>query len=339
MRDFVTKIDNNETEAGVVVADEYNSIFTEAKGAVSAFLALNPADNTQLLKAMDIASKANFYADGGTANAVVLTRGATTSSTETFFNGLTVKFIPANANTGATTLKLKALTAKPLKYKGADLPADFLNTTSIFIATYDLANDWFECMAQAGGSKQQPMKVKNATADDEASSFGQLKGFVPAGTVVTVATAVVPTGFLECDGSAISRTAYADLFASLGTLYGVGDGSTTFNLPDFRGEFLRGYDNGRGIDSGRGIGTAQGDAIRDITGTLVSLFTFNDVFNTGYATGAISVSNIGFVDSNISGGSGTQDHSFNMAFDASNVVPTASENRPRNIAVMYCIKY
>jgi len=60
-----------------------------------------------------------------------------------------------------------------------------------------------------------------------------------------------PDGWRACSGQAVSRTTYAALFAAIGTEYGVGDGSTTFDLPDLRGEFLRGWDNGRGVDSGR----------------------------------------------------------------------------------------
>jgi microcystin-dependent protein len=58
----------------------------------------------------------------------------------------------------------------------------------------------------------------------------------------------LPFGFLMCDGSAVSRTTYARLFSYIGTNFGVGDGSTTFNLPDCRGYFVRGWDNGAGND-------------------------------------------------------------------------------------------
>jgi len=80
---------------------------------------------------------------------------------------------------------------------------------------------------------------------------------VPAGVFVPYAGETAPAGWLLCDGSAVSRTTYATLFAAIGEAYGTGDGSTTFNLPDMRGEFLRGWDNGRGIDSGRALGSAQ----------------------------------------------------------------------------------
>jgi hypothetical protein len=79
----------------------------------------------------------------------------------------------------------------------------------------------------------------------------------PAGTVQYFANTVAPNGYLECNGQAVSRTTYAELFNAIGTLYGIGDGVTTFNLPDLRGEFVRGADNGRGADPGRTLGTTQ----------------------------------------------------------------------------------
>lgn len=77
----------------------------------------------------------------------------------------------------------------------------------------------------------------------------------PVGSVYTFAGATVPTGWLKCNGALLSRTTYAALFAVIGTTYGAGDGSTTFALPDLRGEFVRGFDDGRGIDAGRALGS------------------------------------------------------------------------------------
>jgi microcystin-dependent protein len=71
-----------------------------------------------------------------------------------------------------------------------------------------------------------------------------------------------PTGWLKANGATVSRTTYAQLFSVLGTLYGSGDGSTTFTLPDFRGEFLRAFDDSRGVDASRAFGSAQaGDVL------------------------------------------------------------------------------
>lgn len=85
---------------------------------------------------------------------------------------------------------------------------------------------------------------------------------VPAGMVMHFAGAAAPSGWLECDGSAVARADYADLFSAIGTTYGAGDGSTTFNLPDLRGEFLRGLDSGRGVDADRALGSAQEEAYK-----------------------------------------------------------------------------
>ncbi len=68
-----------------------------------------------------------------------------------------------------------------------------------------------------------------------------------------------PSGWLLCNGALASRTTYANLFTAIGVNFGGGDGASTFTLPDFRGRFLRGNDNGAGVDPGRVVGTLEGD--------------------------------------------------------------------------------
>jgi len=94
-----------------------------------------------------------------------------------------------------------------------------------------------------------------------------LRQVCPPGTVLPFAGANAPAGFLLCDGSAVSRTEYAELFAVIGTTWGAGNGSTTFNLPDLRGVFLRGVDGGRGFDPGRVLGSLQQDDLKSHTHT------------------------------------------------------------------------
>ena len=79
----------------------------------------------------------------------------------------------------------------------------------------------------------------------------------PAGTVIFYAANTAPTGFLKANGAAVSRSTYADLFTAIGTTFGVGDGSTTFNVPDMRGYFPRGWADNGSIDSGRSFGSTQ----------------------------------------------------------------------------------
>ena len=76
----------------------------------------------------------------------------------------------------------------------------------------------------------------------------------PAGTVAYIAGSAAPAGWLKANGAEVSRTTYAPLFAAIGTRYGAGNGTSTFNLPDLRGEFVRGWDDGRGVDVGRALG-------------------------------------------------------------------------------------
>lgn len=102
--------------------------------------------------------------------------------------------------------------------------------------------------------------LKVRTLQDLAGAALQPEGD-PIGSIVWYPVNSTPTGFVKCNGAAISRSTYSALFAVVGTAYGSGDGSSTFNVPDFRGEFFRGWDNGRGADSGRSINTSQGQAI------------------------------------------------------------------------------
>lgn len=165
-----------------------------------------------------------------------------------------------------------------------------------------------------------------------------LVGMIPSGTVMYFAGQTAPTGWLKANGAAVSRTLYAALFQSIGTTYGAGDGRTTFNLPDLRGEFIRGWDDGRGIDSRRALGSGQSDAIRNITGKLDSgqngaLQLFDYIETTG-AFGVEKSWKQWTAESN----SGNDNIPRAITFDASRVVPTANENRPRNIALLACIK-
>jgi microcystin-dependent protein len=92
---------------------------------------------------------------------------------------------------------------------------------------------------------------------------------VPTGAIISFPLATPPTGYMVCDGSAVSRTTYAELFALLGTTYGAGDGTTTFNLPDYRGKFLRGHDDGAGNDPDAATRQDRGDGtVGDNVGTL-----------------------------------------------------------------------
>lgn len=149
--------------------------------------------------------------------------------------------------------------------------------------------------------------------------------FVPAGAVFMFAMPTAPSGYLPCDGSAISRTTYAQLFAAIGTTFGAGNGTTTFNVPDMRAMFPRGWDNGRGIDQPREFGTTQQDDNKSHT----------HFYSDSYFAEA------GGPDTSLGSVTGA------TAKDFSNTLYTATrqtqsqgitEARPKNVALLFCIK-
>jgi len=149
-------------------------------------------------------------------------------------------------------------------------------------------------------------------------TLAQVELAVASGIVTAYAGDTVPTNWLECNGAAISRTTYAALFAAIGVLWGVGDGSTTFNLPDMRGEFLRGYDHGRGVDSGRALASSQTDEFE------------SHLHNVSFEVVGVGGGTNNFpAPSNYSGGA-----SYNYITSNSG----GTETRPRNITMMYIIK-
>ena len=162
------------------------------------------------------------------------------------------------------------------------------------------------------------------------------------GQVVFVGMTTPPEGYLKANGAAVSRTTYDALFAAIGTTFGTGDGSTTFNLPDLRGEFPRGWDDGRGIDSGRSFGTAQLDAAQGHRHKLgrvtASAGPDGSMQNTTIYLSATSGSNFGISQS---GRAATyQMVAHEIVSNGTNGSPRIdSENRSRNVALLACIKF
>lgn len=161
---------------------------------------------------------------------------------------------------------------------------------------------------------------------------------IPPGSLIMHAAATAPVGYLKANGSAISRSTYATLFSVIGTSYGAGDGSTTFNLPDFRGYFPRAWDDGRGIDSGRSIGTSQADTYlnHSHTGSTSPAGGHTHTItgsSSGESGGGGATSSLaGSVTTSYSG-----DHTHTVTVNPSTTGGT--ETRPKNIAVLFCIKY
>lgn len=172
------------------------------------------------------------------------------------------------------------------------------------------------------------------------------------GDIVAVAHSATGANRMDADGALRSRTGQPDLFAKLGTIYGAGDGSTNFKVPDLRGEFLRGLDLGRGVDSGRAIGSAQ-----DATWlrTLMAEWAGADVGSGTYAIGMPHanpdevIQNTGVGGAVPSGARAAGGGGFNTA-TTDNFIKGEAEvtngitnrwiaTRPRNVAVKLCIVF
>lgn len=196
------------------------------------------------------------------------------------------------------------------------------------------------------------LEIHEAAADPHPQYLTAAEGnlLVPAGTIIMTAKNAAPSGFLKANGAAISRTTYAALFSEIGTVWGGGDGVNTFNLPDFRGEFLRGFDDGRGVDSGRVFGSWQSPTrirayLQDIANNDTDgMGTFSSIL--GITVGHADSMNAAPDNSEIlaggqSAGGVIQD---NVVWGARQSLVGASINsyfttRPRNLSPLICIKY
>jgi microcystin-dependent protein len=166
---------------------------------------------------------------------------------------------------------------------------------------------------------------------------------VPTGAIIPFAMNTAPSGWLAANGSEVSRTDFAALFAAIGTTYGAGNGSTTFTLPDLRGYFVRGSGtNNDGVTSGA-FGAKQADGVISHTHSGT---TGNDSPDHTHPAAGLAGSwgggdGVGgpaqFTQStgNTQGASTRHQHPFTTT---SQSPAGGTETRPRNIAMLYCIK-
>lgn len=156
-------------------------------------------------------------------------------------------------------------------------------------------------------------------------------GDTPVGTVNWFASSAAPVGWIVADGSEVSRTGYAALFAVIGTTYGSGDGSTSFNLPDLRGQFIRGWDDAggtaRGCDPGRAFGSSQAGMVGPHSHNLCYAPAASIVGNAPYFAQQAGFGGLR--------GANTACYSATCSVQPS----TGTETRPMNVALLPCIKY
>lgn len=157
---------------------------------------------------------------------------------------------------------------------------------------------------------------------------------VPTGAVQYFAMDAPPTGWLRADGALLDRTTYAALFNAIGTTYGTTDASN-FQLPDLRGEFVRGHDAGAGRDPGRAFGSKQGDMISQHRHAFAHIKNVSPNGSTSeYDSADTALDAFGSTGVNPDKTSDVLNLSDNDAIDKA-----GHENRPRNIALLPCIKY
>ena len=149
---------------------------------------------------------------------------------------------------------------------------------------------------------------------------------IPVGSVVWLSTSTVPAGFLLCNGQAVGRTTYPDLFAAIGTTYGSGDGSTTFNLPNLIDKFIEGANTN--------IGDSVAAGLPNITGIVGGL----NLWNVPQPNGAFYSVKFGS-NTNASGVSGTAEYENHLDASRSNsIYGNSSTVQPPALKLLPCIK-
>ncbi len=235
----------------------------------------------------------------------------------------TIRMVLTVSSTSAVTLKIDPSVVLATRQYADDLLNNHVKAANPHAQYAPLASPTFTGVAKApdalvGNYGQQIANTKfvhDVLIDDN--------NVLPVGAPIAWPQATVPVGWFKCNGAAFSKTQYPRLTAAYPS--GV--------LPDLRGEFIRGLDDGRGLDAGRVLLSAQGDAIRNITADLGTNGRFLDS-QTTVMSGAFAQTTR--IQSNIAGTTSVTMTGFD--FDASRVVPTASENRPHNIAFNYIVR-
>ncbi|QYM77958.1 tail fiber protein [Horticoccus luteus] len=261
-----------------------------------------------------------LVADGNITNGK-LASGAVTTAKIADGNVTTAKIADGNV----TTEKLAA---------GAVTGATIADGT---ITSVDIADGTIAAVDLAANSVSTPKIVTNAV-DYSKLEPGVQQSLCPTGTIVPFAGDTAPPGWVLCDGTALNRTSFANLFAVIGTRFGYTDG-TNFRVPDFRGRFLRGRDGGAGRDPDRNSRVAMnangstGDRVGSVQGDQLA------AHNHGYKDIYYSESGGNSTAYNNSIGSNKTDWD-NEGYELNRTTDNTggTETRPQNASVNYIIK-
>ena len=240
-----------------------------------------------------------------------VTPGLTVMVEEGVANGDSLWHLTTNApiNLGTTALTFKMLAGR----------------TGIAAGTYKslTVDEYGRATAGANPETLAGFGIKDSYTKAEVEALIAKASALPVGSIVAFPVDAPPPGFLELDNSVKSSATYPDLSAYLGGKFNKGDeGVGNFRLPESRGEFLRGWDHGRGVDAGRGLGSWQADDNKSHAHTVTRMQAFANA--TGSNPSAVVVDN----------GNTAVMTNFAAGFNSSG----GAEARPRNLAVMWCIK-
>jgi hypothetical protein len=293
------------THTGPVIGNVTGNVTGTVTGAVNGLIG-NTSPTSATFTVVSINDELKFLGSAGTSGQVLKSRGA----------GLSPEW-------GSATIDLTTQVTNTLSVGNGGLGRNTLTLNHLVVG--------------GGGSPVQ--LIAPGPSGNILSSTGVAWESIPNGIVAQVAyfaRQTAPSGWLVCNGQAVSRTTYSTLFSAIGSLWGGGDGVTTFNLPDLRGEFIRGWDAGRGVDEGRTFASQQTDSIEshghifdDIRWSEISgSYTYNDPQLGTISVGPGAGSNRGTDYDN--GAHFLQHGTYNTGIH---------ETRPRNVAMLPCIKF
>ena len=187
-------------------------------------------------------------------------------------------------------------------------------------------NNLYKCI-QANGASSTVVAPTDSTYWSQIPTYTDLPDPIPAGVILTFGGSTVPEGFLLCNGAAISRTTYAKLFAAIGTLYGAGDGATTFNLPDMRDKFAE------GAGGTYSVGTVVEAGLPNITGNLYLVTGSNGCTGSFYFTSSTNSRISASVVANANNDIGFS------ASKSTSIYGNSTTVQPSSLVLNYVIKY
>lgn len=324
---------NSETNAKASATAAKNSATSAASSASTA--------STQAGKAADSATAAA----GSATQADTFATTATDKATAAAASAVTASDKASEAATSATNAAVSATSAAGAAEEAQGLISKaeygFLQRNTAYkvgdiaYTTQLPAGYYLECVtAGTTGNAEPTFETGRVTLDgtaewsvQQSASVASVEGIAPIGSVVAYAGTSVPSGYLACNGAAISRTTYAKLFDVIGTTYGSGDGSTTFNLPNL--------ENNSFMEFSSSVGTAKSAGLPNITGEAGNPTT--EGTSAISSSGALTATIIASGRAAGSGGS-----SMKISIDASkssSIYGNSTTVQPKSLTVRAIIKY